>query len=352
MEPPLRSQFIQGEERVDIEPLPPVGGDAPQTDSNIPPAPEESGDGLVGAPAPLTLPAASLPTGDIAPAEALTAPAVARAAVETPVETPVETEGYAPAAETDAEPIRRRATRADRVARWLPSTRQLADAARLRLSAALGPDPEGEFFVPGVHTSMRQAFGLIVGVGLIAGLSRLIWLWATLARAGTVVPIQRIEGWSGWMVSRYSYSEAFALINEQVSGLSPRAPAWIAAGLNALGAWLSLPMRMLAIWLIYGLLMLVVARLLGAGTTLPRFYAAVGYAAVPGLLLIFWPLPVVGLIAAPLAALLALVSMYRALRAATGLDAARSWISLLLPAVVLLALWGVFGSIATLLALV
>jgi len=341
---------------VDIEPLPPVGGDAPEVDSITPPTPEDLGDGLVGAPAPLILPAASLPTGAIAPAEALVAAALT---IEDPPAEIVSKEsvsaqaapGRAP--ETVAgEPLSTRPTLGERAARWLPSSRQLADAARLRVAAALGPNPEGELFVPGVHTSMRQAFGLIVGVGLIAGLSRMIWLWAALARAGTVMPIQRLEEWSAWMVSRYAYSEAFALINQQVGGLSPRAPAWAAAGLNALGAWLSLPMRMLAIWMIYGLLMLVVAKVLGASTTLPRFYAALAYAALPVLSLIFWPLPVVGLIVVPLAAILALILTYRAVRAATGLDAARSWISLLLPAVVLLALWGLLGSVAALLVLV
>ncbi len=239
-----------------------------------------------------------------------------------------------------------------RLAYWLPSVRQLANGARLRLSAALGPDPEGANFVPGVHTSMRQAFGLIVVVGLVAGLGRMIWMWVTLARDGTVMPLVRIEGWSAWMMSRYSYSDAFALINQQVGGLASRAPAWVAAGLNAVGVWLSMPLRLLTIWIVYGLLMLVVAKLLGAGTTLPRFYAALGYVALPALLLIFLPLPVIGPIAALLAAILALVSAQRAIRAATGMDNVRALMALLLPAVVLLAMWGVLGTVAAVIALV
>jgi hypothetical protein len=180
----------------------------------------------------------------------------------------------------------------------------------------------------------------------------MIWLWATLARAGTVIPLQRLESWSALMALRLPTLDSFALINQQVSGLAPRAPAWIAAGLNAFGAWLTLPMRLLTIWIIYGLLMLAVAKVLGAGTTLPRFYAALGYAALPGLLLMLWPLPWVGLIAALLAAILALIAAFRAVRAATELDGARSLIVLLLPAVVLLAVWGLFGAIAVAITLV
>ncbi len=319
--------------------LPPVSGEATEANSNIPPAPAESGDGMLGSIAPLTLPAASLPTGEIAPAEAQAASSPAGEGAATPVALPAP-----PAAEPESPPMR--ASIAARTARWLPSTRQLADAARLRIAAALGPDYETDTYVAGVHTSMRQAFGLIMLIGLISGLSYMIWLWALLARAAAVTPLLRLDDWSTRLALRFPSMDSFLLIRQQVGGLSPRAPAWVAAGLNAFGAWLSLPMRLLAVWIVYGLLVLLVAKLLGAGTTLPRFYAALGYAALPGLLLIFWPLPIVGLVAAPVAAILALVAAQRAVRAATGLDGVRATMALLLPPVVALALWGLVFAIA------
>ena len=288
---------------VDTEPLPTVGNDAAETEAHTPPAPVA----LLAAPD-------DAPPTDPAPAvQANTGPAPARVAV---------------------------------AARWLPSTRQLANAVRLRMDAALGPAHEGMPFVPGLHTSMRQAFGLIVVVGLISGLSRMIWQWVVLARAGTVLPLAWLGVWSGRYALRFADVDAFSFFNQQVSGLAPRAPAWIAAGLNALGAWISLPMRLLALWIVYGLLVLLAAKLLGAGTTLPRLYAALGYAALPALLLILWPLPVVGLVVAPLVIVLALVAAQRAVRAATGLDSVRALMALLLPPVVALALWGLLLPIA------
>ncbi len=327
--------------------LPPVSGEATEANSNLPPAPAESGDTLLGATAALTLPAASLPTGEIAPAEAQAASSPAGEGAATPVALlapPGDQQAASPAAAPESPLIREPIT--VRMARWLPTTRQLADAARLRIAAALGPDYETGTYVAGVHTSMRQAFGLIVLVGLISGLSRMIWLWALLARAATVTPLLRLDDWSARLALRFPSMDSFLLIRQQVGGLSPRAPAWVAAGLNAFGAWLSLPMRLLAVWIVYGLLVLLVAKLLGAGTTLPRFYAALGYAALPGLLLIFWPLPIVGLVAAPVAAILALVAAQRAVRATTGLDGVRATMALLLPPVVALALWGLVFAIA------
>ncbi len=358
--------------------LPPVGGDESDIDSNLPPEGGLGGiagagaidDALVSGTAPHLLPAASLATGDIAPAETVagaqpvhqeaTAAQAAAATAAEPAVTPVarlplpDDEAETQTGTAQSEP--QRESLSDRAARWLPTTGQLADAARLRIARALGPDyvPDDPriAFVPGMHTSMRQSFGLIVAVGLISGVGRMIWLWVLLARAGTVMPLQRLDTWSAWMAARFPTVDSFLLINQQVSGLSPRAPAWVAAGLNALGDWLSLPMRLLALWIVYGLFMLLVAKLFGAGTTLPRFYAALGYVAVPLLLLMLRPLPFVGLIGVVAAILLAIVALYRAVRATTELDGARTLMVMLLPAVLVLALWGLFGVIAATVALV
>ena len=38
---------------------------------------------------------------------------------------------------------------------WVPTLRQVLDAARFKLAAAIGPEPEWPFFTRGLHSSMR-----------------------------------------------------------------------------------------------------------------------------------------------------------------------------------------------------
>lgn len=238
---------------------------------------------------------------------------------------------------------------------WLPVPRQMAAALRLRIAEAAGPDPGETPFVRGQHTSMRQGIGLIALAGLATGALHFVLLWIDLAAQGTVLPLVRAQEWLGRLAARLPWlgntmADTWTQAGQQIGGLAPRAPAWLAAGLSALSAWLHLPLRLLTIWLVYGLLVMVLAKLMGAGTTLPRFYAVTSYAALLLLPAALWPLPWIGPVLAAAGALLAFVAYLRAVRAATSLDLGRSILCVLLPAALLAGIYGIFGMLlATLL---
>lgn len=220
---------------------------------------------------------------------------------------------------------------------WLPTLRQLLDAGRFRLAEAIGPEPEWPFFVRGLHSSMRQAAGLITLVMLIAGLSLLVVTWQGLAQSHTTLALVQARESALRMapfvpkVLGHELQAAAALLD----ALAPTAPPQAAAGLSALSAWLALPLRALTVWLAYGVLVLAVAKALGAGTTLPRFYAATGYAVLPLLALLLFPIPVVGPWLALLGTLPALIAYVLAVEVVTGYDHWRALLCTLLPAAVL-----------------
>lgn len=226
---------------------------------------------------------------------------------------------------------------------WLPARRQIADALRLRIGQAAGPDPEGTAFTRGLHTSMRQGMGLVVFSGLATGALYFVLLWIRLAALGSVLPLLRAHVWMARLAVRLPMGETWTQASEQLGGLAPRAPAWAAAGLSAAGAWLQLPLRLLALWIVYGLLVLVAAKLLGATTTLPRYYAVTSYAFLLLLPAALAPLPWIGPVAVAAGALLALLAYAGAVRAATSLDVGRSILCMLLPAAVLAGAYGILG---------
>ncbi|MGL4650350.1 MAG: hypothetical protein ACRC1H_13160 [Caldilineaceae bacterium] len=235
---------------------------------------------------------------------------------------------------------------------WLPSLRQVGLATRLNLSAAIGPDPEWPVFTHGLHSSMRQALGLIVVVTLIVGLPTLVTTWMGLAERGATLQLLQVQAIAGRVAglvpARLVPDLALELQKtaELVGGLSPSAPPQVAAGLSATSAWLALPMRALTIWMAYGLLVLGVAKALGSGATLPRFYASTGYAVMPLVLLLLFPLPVVGPWIGLLGVLLALVAYGLAVAHATELDHWRAAIAVLLPAAVLALAGALLGFVA------
>jgi hypothetical protein len=226
---------------------------------------------------------------------------------------------------------------------WLPTAGQIAAALRLRIADAVGPDPGDGPFVRGEHTSMRQGLGLVVLAGLVTGALYFALLWMRLLELGTVLPLVRAQEWTGWLAARLPWSDGWMQASQQIGGLAPRAPAWLAAGLSAFGTWLHLPLRLLMVWLVYGLLVLALAKLMGAGTTLPRFYAATAYAAPLLLPAVLWPVPWIGPLFATIGVVLALIAYAQAIRAATFLDAGRSILCMLLPLALLGGLYGIFG---------
>lgn len=235
---------------------------------------------------------------------------------------------------------------------WLPTRRQLFDAAQFKLAAAIGPEPEWPYFLRGLHSSMRQAMGLILLILLVAGLPLLVVTWIGLAERHSTLTLLQAEQTALRMVPLVPdvLGDELQAAAGLISALTPTAPAQSAAGLSALSAWLALPLRALTFWLAYGVLVLGVAKALGAGTTLPRFYAATGYPFLFLLTLLLYPLPVVGPWLALAGVALALIAYVGAVSVVTGLDRWRALICILLPAAVL-ALTGALLSAITLLVL-
>ncbi len=235
---------------------------------------------------------------------------------------------------------------------WLPTQRQLLDAAQFKLAAAIGPEPEWPFFLRGLHSSMRQAMGLILLILLVAGLPLLVVTWMGLAERHSTLALLQAEQAALRMVPLVpaALGDELQAAAGLLSALTPTAPPQTAAGLSALSAWLALPLRALTFWLAYGVLVLGVAKALGAGATLPRFYAATGYPFLFLLTLLLYPIPVVGPWLALVGVALALVAYVIAISVATGLDRWRALICMLLPAAVL-AMAGALLSGISLLAL-
>lgn len=239
---------------------------------------------------------------------------------------------------------------------WLPTAEQIRNAAQLRI-AWPRPDDDSSLVEPDsvMLTSMRQAIGLIVVTAILAGFIPFCVNWFMAAQVGTVVPLA---------AAAYSAADMPAASNlpapiirtavEAIAGLPPVLfPGWLAAGLSALGQWISWPLNWLSTWLVYGLGVLVVLKLLGATTTLQRFYAVTGYAAIPLILLGLGQIPWLGALLTLIAYAWALTIYIQVLRVETGLDAWRVILAVLLPAglAMLVGLLAIGSTVLTLVGL-
>ncbi len=116
----------------------------------------------------------------------------------------------------------------------------------------------------------------------------------------------------------------------------------------ALGAWLGAPMRFWTIWLVGGLLVFMVARMIGARNTLPRFFAATGYAFLPLLLLVLLPVPIVGAVALVVALILFVLAYAQGVQVATQMEWGHVLIAMGLPIALLAILFVVFPALVLL----
>ncbi len=237
---------------------------------------------------------------------------------------------------------------------WLPGPQQVLNALYIKLDMDESPDVR-QFDTPyetpraaTLATSMRQGIGLIVVMALVAGLLALLVNWAVASRYGVVLPLanvtRAIEANATPDTLNYATAEALRDINGLEEGV---ATGW-ATLFSALGNWVEWPLNWLMIWLGFGALVLLVANLLGAGTRLQPFYAATSYAAVPLILLLLWPLPVIGAFAAVIAVLWSGAVYTQATKLVTGLDGKRALVAVLLPVGLGIVLAGiVFASLVS-----
>ena len=219
---------------------------------------------------------------------------------------------------------------------WLPDFNQMWNAARLNLVDALDPFERGA-----VTVSMRQGIGMIVVLGLIAGIIPLIAnLWLGISM-GTAVPVAATATALADLAAAYSGNPAADQVANSagmMAGIEPRLPGFLAALLSALGMWINWPLGWLANWMIYGTVVAGLARLLGAESRLQTYFAATSFAAVPLLLTGLNPIPFIGPLAVIGASVWAAILYYRAVRLVTGLDPMRTLLSMFVPVVAVAAI--------------
>lgn len=211
---------------------------------------------------------------------------------------------------------------------WLPTADQLRMAILQQMDLAIGPDAAGVPFHRGLHSSMRQAFGLTGIVALIAALPSIAATWLGWGSPSAFPPVAGvIETLAGSWV-RIAELSLFGMDGATVESVVGGAP-W----LWALGAWLGAPVRFWTLWFVGGLLVFALARMIGARTTLPRFFAATGYAFLPLVLLALLPVSLIGAIALIVAGVLFILMYAQGVQIATNMEWGHVLIAILLPIV-------------------
>jgi hypothetical protein len=142
-------------------------------------------------------------------------------------------------------------------------------------------------------------------------------------------------------------------IGQRVAALpTPLLPQTVGKGLEALGNWLSVPFSgsfiplaaaTLGAWLGYGIWVILAARLLGGRGNLVGFFGATSLYAVPHLLNVFGPVPILGPLMWLVAFAWGLGIYIKATAASQQFSIERALLAVVLPALVAMALAIVLG---------
>ncbi|MBV7336821.1 YIP1 family protein [Chloroflexi bacterium TSY] len=235
---------------------------------------------------------------------------------------------------------------------WFPTLQQMSNAVQLRFDSSVQPintSDKNELNsgepadVRPMNISMRQGIGLICASALIAGMLTFLVHWIGGIWSSTYYPIstftQFVENQNIAESETDSYRAILAQTTRGIGSLRPLWPVWLASGLTALGHWINWPLRWLTVWIVYGFGVLLTSLVLGATTTLQRFYAVTSYASVPLTATILLPIPCIGALAVVASGFWALAIYVMAVHAVTELDFVRTAIAIVAPgAVVLLSL--------------
>ncbi len=216
--------------------------------------------------------------------------------------------------------------------RWLPAPQQMSDAVQLRRNSY-------------TNITMQQALGMIVSLGLLAGVLPFVGNWIVAARMNTPLPLALAA--RGTLEMRQLFPDLLIGIPGMaptalsdflltVAGMDQPLPSWIVGGLSALGEWINWPLGWLSLWIIYGALVISASKLFGAHNTLQRFYAATGYAAVPLLLTGLGPVPCLGTLATLAGVVWAAAVYVRATAEVNNLSPLQALAAVFLPLAVLL----------------
>jgi hypothetical protein len=125
-------------------------------------------------------------------------------------------------------------------------------------------------------------------------------------------------------------------------------PRGIVGFFNSFGAWLSRALTAIGGWIFYGVLVLLFVNLLGGSAKLPDFLGTVALYIVPGLLVLFGPIPCIGAILAFIGTVWSIVVYMKATSVTGNLDAGRAILAVLAPALSIFVLGIVMAALVSL----
>jgi hypothetical protein len=108
-------------------------------------------------------------------------------------------------------------------------------------------------------------------------------------------------------------------------------PRGIVGFFNSFGAWLSRALAAIGGWIFYGVLVLLFVNLLGGTAKIPEFLGTVALYIVPGLLVLFQPIPCLGGILAFIGTIWSIVVYMKATSVVGNLDTGRTILAVLAP---------------------
>jgi hypothetical protein len=189
---------------------------------------------------------------------------------------------------------------------------------------------------------------LIVVVSLVAGLLSFAFNLYNKVRPVDVGQITAgMTEWQQWMPVPLDpeFQEAWDSMVDilvpmitDLSQVEAPLPRGLVGFFNSLGSWLSRALTAIGGWLFYGVLVLLFVNLLGGSAKLPEFLGTVALYIVPGLLVLFQPIPCIGALLAFVGTIWSIVVYMKATSVASGLDTGRTILAVFAPLLALILL--------------
>lgn len=145
-----------------------------------------------------------------------------------------------------------------------------------------------------------------------------------------------------------SMVDVIAPMVRDLSEVQAPLPRGLVGFFNSFGAWLSRALTAIGGWMFYGVLVLLFVNLLGGTAKLPEFLGTVALYIVPGLLVLFGPIPCIGWILAFIGTVWSIVVYMKATSVAGNLDTGRTILAVLAPALSIFVLGIVLAALVAL----